>query len=101
MCAPALSESRAGVWPRSSPSMNTCTPAGLDCTSRVPIAAPPAAPAGLRIAKYPPTASARTAAAAYTAGFFHAPGKPFFAIGAFGTFVTPTGSRAGVSFDGD
>ena len=37
MCAPAGTENRAGVCPRSTPSTNTCTPGGFDCTTSVPV----------------------------------------------------------------
>src|SRR5450759_4326178 len=36
MCEPALSEMRAGVLPRATPSTNTATPGGLVCSDNVP-----------------------------------------------------------------
>ena len=63
MCAPGVSDRRAGVLPLATPSTNTDTPGGLVCTASVP----DTGATGLRKARAamtPPSPSATTASAA-------------------------------------
>ena len=83
--APDASVTRAGVRPRSTPSTNTGTPSGFDCTTSVPIAGAAAAPPYILNATMPPPISTTAAIAAA----IRIQGR------AGGALLALTGSRAG------